>query len=117
MKGLVTYIKEAKERQEVRIEIAGAKGADEVLDSIKSACNKAGIYSEKIDNGIKFALQGDDVEKYKSLQELLQNYESSIEDDGMAKKFNKNLNKLTNWINSSSNDDSKDDEENKKEEE
>lgn len=115
MKDLVTYIKEAKERQEVRIEISGAKGADEVLDSIKSTCDKAGIYSEKIDNGIKFALQGDDVEKYKSLQELLQNYESSIKDDGLAKKFNKNLDKLTNWINSSNNEG--DNKKDKKEEE
>lgn len=105
-------ISEAKDRIEVRIEVKDIEGSDEFLEKLKSALSEKDIYNEKIDNGLKFALQGEDTEKYKSIVDILKGWEKGQE------KLEGAISKVEEWISKSEEEKaSKEEEEKKKKEE
>lgn len=118
MKSLVQFIKEAenekKKRVEIRVEVKGMPDADSLIDEISNICSSKDIYSEKIDNGIKFFLQGDDVEKYASLKDALSSYKDKHEE---AESLNGAIEKIEKWSQETSETDENDEKDKKKEEE
>lgn len=83
MKSLVEFIKEHRlnesKRTEIRIEINDIKGSEDFLDQLKSSLDSKDIYNEKIDKGIKFAVQGENKEKYQDVLDILKNWEEGKE--------------------------------------
>lgn len=117
MKSLVDFIMESKnsERQEIRIEISDIKGAEDFISELKSALDNSSIYNEKIDKGIKFAIDGEDRDKYRDILSKLQSYAENVEDKDSIKGLLSNISKLDSWVNAPSEDEEKEKE--KKEEE
>lgn len=103
-------VSEAKDRIEVRVEVKDIEGSEEFLEKLTSALNEKGIYNEKIDNGLKFALQGEDAEKYKSIVDILKGWEAGQE------KLEGAISKVEEWI-SKSEEEKASKEDKKKEEE
>lgn len=93
MKSLVEFIKESKNRIEIRIEIKKDKNGEEYLDTLRTELNEKGIYNENIDKGLKFAIQGDDKAKYIGVLDLLKGFE--LENDILANQ----IKTLEDWIN------------------
>lgn len=92
MKSLVEFIMEAKSRQEIRIEVKDIDKSDEFLSELESMLRSKDIYQEKIDNGLKFAIQGENKEKYQEILDILKNWEPG------AEKLAGPISKLEEWI-------------------
>lgn len=96
MKSLVEFIKEhlinESERKEIRIEVKDVEGYEDFLDTLKSSLNSKDIYNEKIDNGLKFVIQGDDKEKYAEILNILKGWKKGQD------KLEGAINTLETWI-------------------
>lgn len=105
MKSLTEYIKsvnEAKSSKMFRFVFGDLANAAETISSIESLASKAGIYTEKIDGGIKIK-QVDNKDAFTSIKDTLQSYVDGLEGDEKADQ-NKvqaladQLNKLSSWL-------------------
>lgn len=105
MKSLTEYIKavnEAKSGKTFRFEFGDLANASETISSIESLASKEGIYSEKIDGGIKIK-QVDNKDAYTGIQDVLQQYVQGLQDDEKAdqdkvQKLADQVNALTSWL-------------------
>ncbi|MCH5167383.1 MAG: hypothetical protein J1F35_05760 [Erysipelotrichales bacterium] len=83
MKSLIEFIREhnlnESKRTEIRIEVNDIKGSEDFLSKLKSSLDSKDIYNEKIDSGLKFAIQGDNKEKYQDALDILKGWEEGKE--------------------------------------
>lgn len=112
-------INESKEKM-LRFEFGDLDHADETIKSIEDLSNKNGIYSEKVDKGIKIKVDDSNKDKLDSIQDVLQQYVQKMQDDDKAnqddvKSLANQLDKLSDFIESE--DDDKDDKEDKEDNE
>lgn len=107
MKSLVEFIRESiiceSEEKELRFTFSDLKDSDERLDSVKKAAESKGIYVEKVDGGLKMKAKPSDVDKWDGVQDILQQYVQSLQDDEEAdqdkvKKLADQVNTLNDWI-------------------
>lgn len=111
-------VNESKEKY-IRFTPGDLKNAQETIDSLRSLADKAGIYNEKTDNGIKFKAKEENKDKFDSIKDVIQQYVQSLQDDEEADKSKveaiaSQLNKLTSWIESEEpKDEPKDDDDDK----
>lgn len=112
-------INESKEKM-LRFEFGDLDHADETIKSIEDLSNKNGIYSEKVDKGIKIKVNDSNKDKLDSIQDVLQQYVQKMQDDDKAnqddvKSLANKLDKLSDFIESE--DDDKEDKEDKEDNE
>ena len=110
-------INESKEKM-LRFEFGDLGHADDTIKSIEDLSNKNGIYSEKVDKGIKIKVNDSNKDKLDSIQDVLQQYVQKMQDDDKAdqddvESLANQLNKLSNFIDSEDEEDDKDDKEDK----
>lgn len=110
-------INESKEKM-LRFEFGDLDHADETIKSIEDLSNKNGIYSEKLDKGIKIKANDSNKDKLDSIQDVLQQYVQKMQDDDKAnqddvKSLANQLDKLSDFIESE--DDDKEDKEDNEE--
>lgn len=110
-------INESKEKM-LRFEFGDLDHADETIKSIEDLSNKNGIYSEKVDKGIKIKVDDSNKDKLDSIQDVLQQYVQKMQDDDKAnqddvKSLANQLDKLSDFIESE--DDDKEDKEDNEE--
>lgn len=107
MKNLSDYIYESmvneSSSKELRFEFGDLDKKDETIKSIEDLGSKNGIYTEKINNGIKIKITDDNRDSLDSIQDVLQSYIEKMQDDGEAnegdvKKLADQINKLNNFI-------------------
>lgn len=108
-------INESKEKM-LRFEFGDLEHADETIKSIEDISAKNGVYSEKIDKGIKIKVNDNNRDKLDSIQDVLQQYVQKMQDDDKAnqddvKSLANQLNKLSDFIDSEDDDDDKEDNE------
>lgn len=108
-------INESKEKM-LRFEFGDLDHADETIKSIEDISAKNGIYSEKIDKGIKIKANDSNKDKLDSIQDVLQQYVQKMQDDDKAnqddvKSLANQLNKLSDFIDSEDEEDKEDNEE------
>lgn len=106
----------------LRLEFGSLDKKDETIKSIEDLAAKNGIYSEKIDNGIKLKLATDSKAKLDSIQDVLQQYVDKMQDDDKADesdvdKLARQLDKLSDFIDSDDEEDDKKDDDNNKSDE
>lgn len=115
-------INESKEKM-LRFEFGDLEHADETIESIEDLSNKNGIYSEKVDKGIKIKVNDSNKDKLDSIQDVLQQYVQKMQDDDKANQDDveslaNQLNKLSDFIDSEDEeDDNKDDDDDNKDDE
>ena len=105
-------INESKEKM-LRFEFGDLDHADETIKSIEDLSNKNGIYSEKVDKGIKIKVNDSNKDKLDSIQDVLQQYVQKMQDDDKAdqddvKSLANQLDKLSDFIESEDDDDKED---------
>lgn len=107
MKNLSDYIYESmineSSSKELRFEFGDLDKKDKTIKSIEDLGNKNGIYTEKVNNGIKIKVTDDDRDILDSIQDVLQSYIEKIQDDdeaneGDVKKLADQINKLNDFI-------------------
>lgn len=109
-------INESKEKM-LRFEFGDLEHADDTIKSIEDLSNKNGIYSEKVDKGIKIKVNDSNKDKLDSIQDVLQQYVQKMQDDDKAnqddvKSLANQLDKLSDFIESENDDDKEDKEDN-----
>lgn len=114
-------INESKEKM-LRFEFGDLEHADDTIKSIEDLSNKNGIYSEKVDKGIKIKVNDSNKDKLDSIQDVLQQYVQKMQDDDKAnqddiKSLANQLDKLSDFIESEDDDDKEDKEDNEDNEE
>lgn len=105
MKSLTEYIKsvnEAKSSKMFRFVFGDLANAAETISSIESLASKAGIYTEKIDGGIKIK-QVDNKDAFASIKDTLQSYVDGLKGDEKADQnavqtLADQVNKLSSWL-------------------
>ena len=105
MKSLTEYIKsvnEAKSSKMFRFVFGDLANAAETISSIESLASNAGIYTEKIDCGIKIK-QVDTKDAFASIKDTLQSYVDGLEGDEKADQnavqaLADQVNKLSSWL-------------------
>ena len=107
MKNLSDYIYESmvneSSSKELRFEFGNLDKKDETIKSIEDLGSKNGIYTEKINNGIKIKVTDDNKDNLDSIQDVLQSYIEKMQDDdeaneGDVKKLADQINKLNDFI-------------------
>lgn len=107
MKNLSDYIYESivneSSSKELRFEFGNLDKKDETIKSIEDLGSKNGIYTEKVNNGIKIKVTDDNRDSLDSIQDVLQSYIEKMQDDdetneGDVKKLADQINKLNNFI-------------------
>lgn len=107
MKNLSDYIYESmvneSSSKELRFEFGDLDKKDETIKSIEDLGSKNGIYTEKVNNGIKIKVTDDDKDSLDSIQDVLQSYIEKMQDDdeaneGDVKKLADQINKLNDFI-------------------
>lgn len=107
MKNLSDYIYESmvneSSSKELRFEFGDLDKKDETIKSIEDLGSKNGIYTEKINNGIKIKVTDDNRDSLDSIQDVLQSYIEKMQDDdeaneGDVKKLADQINKLNDFI-------------------
>ena len=95
-------VQESKEK-EIRFTPGDLENAKETIDSLKSLAQKAGIYAETIDGGIKFKGKDDNKDKFASIQDVIQQYVDGLQnnekiDQSKVEKLADQMNKLNDWL-------------------
>lgn len=117
MKNLSDYIYESMMNEssstELRFEFGDLDKKDETIKSIEDLGSKNGIYTEKINNGIKIKVTDDNCDSLDSIQDVLQSYVEKMQDDdkadeGTVKKLADQVNKLADFIDTASDEDEDD---------
>lgn len=107
MKNLSDYIYESivneSSSKELRFEFGNLDKKDETIKSIEDLGSKNGIYTEKVNNGIKIKVTDDNRDSLDSIQDVLQSYIEKMQDDdeaneGDVKKLADQINKLNDFI-------------------
>jgi hypothetical protein len=107
MKNLSDYIYESmvneSSSKELRFEFGDLDKKDETIKSIEDLGSKNGIYTEKINNGIKIKGTDTDRDSLGGIQDVLQSYIEKMQDDdkaneGDVKKLADQINKLNDFI-------------------
>lgn len=107
MKNLSDYIYESmvneSSSKELRFEFGDLDKKDETIKSIEDLGSKNGIYTEKVNNGIKIKVTDDNKDSLDSIQDVLQSYIEKMQDDdeaneGDVKKLADQINKLNDFI-------------------
>lgn len=111
-------INESKEKM-LRFEFGDLEHADDTVKSIEDLASKNGIYSEKVDKGIKIKVNDNNRDKLESIQDVLQQFVDKVQNDDKSdesdvKTIASQLNKLSDFIDD---EDSDDDENETKEDE
>lgn len=111
-------INESKEKM-LRFEFGDLEHADDTVKSIEDLASKNGIYSEKVDKGIKIKVSDNNRDKLESIQDVLQQFVDKVQNDDKSdesdvKTIASQLNKLSDFIDD---EDSDDDENETKEDE
>lgn len=75
---------ESKEEKYFRFVFGSLDKADETIKSIEDVASKNGIYTEKIDKGIKIKLNDSNYDKADSIQDIVQQYVEKMQDDDKA---------------------------------
>lgn len=106
-------INESKEKM-LRFEFRDLEHADDTIKSIEDLASKNGIYSEKVDKGIKIKVNDSNKDKLDSIQDVLQQYVQKMQDDDKANQDDveslaNQLNKLSDFIDSEDGEDDKED--------
>lgn len=104
---------ESKEEKYFRFTFGSLDKADETIKSIEDVASKNGIYSEKVDKGIKIKLNDSNYDKADSIQDIVQQYVQKMQDDDKAnqddvKKLADVLDDMTEYLDAD--DDDKNDE-------
>ncbi len=76
-------INESKEKM-LRFDFSDLDKADETIKSIEDLGQKNGIYTEKIDGGIKIKATDSNRDKLESIQDVLQEYVQGMQDNDKA---------------------------------
>lgn len=117
MKNLSDYIYESMMNEssstELRFEFGDLDKKDETIKSIEDLGSKNGIYTEKINNGIKIKVANDNCDSLDGIQDILQSYVEKMQDDDKAdedtvKKLADQVNKLADFIDTTSDEDEDD---------
>lgn len=108
-------INESKEKI-LRFEFGDLEHADDTIKSIEDLASKNGIYSEKVNKGIKIKVNDSIKDKLDSIQDVLQQYVQKMQDDDKANQDDveslaNQLNKLSDFIDSEDGENDKDDKE------
>lgn len=107
MKNLSDYIYESmvneSSSKELRFEFGDLDKKDETIKSIENLGSKNGIYTEKVNNGIKIKVTDDNKDSLSGIQDVLQSYIEKMQDDDKAnksdvKKLADQINKLNDFI-------------------
>lgn len=107
MKNLSDYIYESmvneSSSKELRFEFGDLDKKDETIKSIEDLGSKNGIYTEKVNNGIKIKVTDDNKDSLDGIQDVLQAYIEKMQDDDKAdesdvKKLADQINKLNDVI-------------------
>lgn len=107
MKNLSDYIYESmvneSSSKELRFEFGDLDKKDETIKTIEDLGSKNGIYTEKVNNGIKIKVTDDNKDSLDGIQDVLQSYIEKIQDDDKAnesdvKKLADQINKLNDFI-------------------
>lgn len=90
---------------------------DDTIKSIEDLGSKNGIYTEKVDNGVKIKLTDSNKDKVDSIQDVLQQYVDKMQNDDKAdqdtvKKLADQVNSLNDYLDADD-DDTDDDTDNK----
>ena len=110
-------INESKEKM-IRFEFGDLEHADDTIKSIEDIASNNGIYSEKVDKGIKIKVNDNNRDKLDSIQDVLQQFVDKVQNDDKAdesdvKTIADQLNKLNDFIDD---EDTDDEDENKEDE-
>lgn len=110
-------INESKEKM-LRFEFGDLEHADDTIKSIEDIASNNGIYSEKVDKGIKIKVNDNNRDKLDSIQDVLQQFVDKVQNDDKAdesdvKTIADQLNKLNDFIDD---EDTDDEDENKEDE-
>lgn len=118
MKSLVDTLNESMQLNEskekmIRIIPGDLEHADDTIKSIEDLASKNGIYTEKVDGGIKIKCNDSNRDKLESIQDVLQQYVQKMQDDDKAdqdkvKNLADQLNKLTAFIDEEDDEDDND---------
>lgn len=117
MKNLSDYIYESmvneSSSKELRFEFGDLDKKDETIKSIEDLGSKNGIYTEKVNNGIKIKVTDDNKDSLDSIQDVLQSYIEKMQDDDKAnesdvKKLADQINKLNDFIDEPEEDEDED---------
>lgn len=105
---------ESKEEKYFRFTFGSLDKADETIKSIEDVASKNGIYSEKVDKGIKIKLNDSNYDKADSIQDIVQQYVQKMQDDDKAnqddvKKLADVLDDMSEYLDADNDDDDKDD--------
>lgn len=105
---------ESKEEKYFRFTFGSLDKADETIKSIEDVASKNGIYSEKVDKGIKIKLNDSNYDKADSIQDIVQQYVQKMQDDDKAnqddvKKLADVLDDMSEYLDADDNDDKDDD--------
>lgn len=110
-------INESKEKM-LRFEFGDLEHADDTIKSIEDIASNNGIYSEKVDKGIKIKVNDNNRDKLDPIQDVLQQFVDKVQNDDKAdesdvKTIADQLNKLNDFIDD---EDTDDEDENKEDE-
>jgi vacuolar-type H+-ATPase subunit I/STV1 len=117
MKNLSDYIYESIVNESLskvlRFEFGDLDKKDETIKSIENLGSKNGIYTEKINNGIKIKVTDDNRDSLGGIQDVLQSYIEKMQDDdkaneGDVKKLADQINKLNDFIDEPEEDEDED---------
>jgi hypothetical protein len=117
MKNLSDYIYESmvneSSSKELRFEFGDLDKKDETIKSIEDLGSKNGIYTEKVNNGIKIKVTDDNRDSLDGIQNVLQLYIEKMQDDdkaneGDVKKLADQINKLNDFIDGPEEDEDED---------
>lgn len=105
---------ESKEEKYFRFTFGSLDKADETIKSIEDVASKNGIYSEKVDKGIKIKLNDSNYDKADSIQDIVQQYVQKMQDDDKAnqddvKKLADVLDDMSEYLDADDDDDKDDD--------
>lgn len=106
----MNIVHESKEEKYFRFSFGSLDKADETIKSIEDIASKNGIYTEKIDKGIKIKLNDSNYEKVDSIQDIVQQYVQKMQDDDKAnqdevKKLADVLNDMNEYLDADDDDD------------
>lgn len=94
MKSLLEFITESSDSQFFRFIFKGWDDKDKIVKSIESVGSQTGVYTERIDYGIKIKLTDENKSKAEKFIDVINSNIESKEDSEVLEKIKNELNKM-----------------------
>lgn len=94
MKSLLEYINESSDSQFFRFVFKGIDDKDQIIKSIETVGNQTGIYTERIDNGIKVKLTTDNKSNASNFIDVINGFIENKEESDIINSIKDTISKM-----------------------